>query len=142
MKVLSLDTRAGSLLIPVSMVAQVLASSNQRLCDHRQPYISYEINWREYSMPLINGSEALGATPIVDEDYSRAVVLWPLHGFGKNDFFAFSSREAPKIVVIDEAMTLLPSTILKEIRYAAGVIQIGSRLGVIPDLKTLAHDVF
>ncbi|NKB75455.1 MAG: hypothetical protein GKR96_00065 [Gammaproteobacteria bacterium] len=142
MKVLSLDTRAGSLLIPVSMVAQVLASSNQRLCEHRQPYISYEINWREYSMPLVNSSEALGATAILDEDYSRAVVLWPVHGFKQNDFLAFSSREAPKIIVIDDTMVLLPSTMSKEIRYAAGVIQVGSRLGIIPDLKTLAQDVF
>ena len=93
-------------------------------------------------MPLINSSEALGATPILDEDYSRAVVLWPLLGFKKNEFLAFTSREAPRIVVIDEAMALLPSTMLKEIRYAAGVIQVGNRLGIIPDLKTLAQDVF
>ena len=142
MKVLSLDTRAGSLLVPVSMVAQVLASSNRRPYDHRQPYVSYEINWREYAMPLINSSEALGAATIADESYSRAVVLWPLKGCRQTDFFAFTSTQAPKIIVVDDSAKLLPSTMQKEIRYAAGVIQVESRLGIIPDLKNLAQDLF
>ena len=142
MKVLSLDTRVGSLLIPVSMVAQVLVSSNSRPFEHRQSFVNHEINWREYTMPLINSSEALGALKIVDEDHSRAVVLWPLKGFKQTDFLAFTSTEAPKIVVLDESVQALPATNLKEIRYASGVVQIGSRLGIIPDLKHLAQDVF
>jgi len=93
-------------------------------------------------MPLINSSEALGAAPVHDESYSRAVVLWPLKGFKKNEFFAFSSIKAPEIVAIDEQVKVLPSTMLKEIRYAAGVIEIDSRLGIVPDLKSLAQDVF
>ena len=142
MQVLALDTRVGLLLIPVSMVAQILASANQRPLDHRQSYVSNEISWREYSMPLINSSQALGATSLSNENYSRAVVLWPLKGYKKNDFFAFSSEKAPRVIVIEEGTKLLPATMLKEIRYAKGIIEVENQLGIIPDLNTLTQDIF
>jgi len=148
MQVLSLETRAGLLLIPVSMVAQITSRARQSTLDHELPFIRNFIQWREYDIPLIFSSEMLGAQQGMDDSYLRSVVLWPMDGGEKTDLFALSSLDSPRVIEIEDDTRLAPAEVRDEFNengdssFTLGLIQLGDKLGIIPDLKHLSEQTF
>jgi hypothetical protein len=147
MQVLSLDTSAGALLIPVSMIAQILSRSGQAEFSHSLPFIRRSVQWREYRVPLVYSSELLGAEHGSDEIYLRGVVLWPLKGTGATDLFALTSLESPKVITIASDTVLdnsddeiSPSQGARD--FIIGGLQAEGQKGYIPDLKLLASSIF
>jgi hypothetical protein len=147
MQVLSLETKAGALLVPVSMVAQILSRSEPAEFSHSLPFIRSSVQWREYSVPLVYSSELLGEMQGSDEDYRRGVVFWPLKGTGATDLFALTSLESPKVITIASDTTLtssqgekLPSGISSD--FIIGGLEAEGQTGYIPDLKHLAASIF
>jgi len=148
MQVLSLEAHAGLLLIPVSMVAQITSRARQSVLDHELPFIRNSIQWREYDIPLVFSSEMLGAQQGMDDSYLRSVVLWPMNGAGKTDLFALSSLDSPRVIEIEDDTSIAPVEVHDEFNedgdssLTLGLIQLGDKLGIIPDLKYLSELTF
>jgi hypothetical protein len=148
MQVLSLDTHAGLILVPVSIVAQITSRTRQSALDHELPFVRNSVQWREYNVPLAFSSEMLGAVQGTDDSYLRSVVLWPMKGGAKTDLFALSSLDSPRVMDIGDDVVAAPveiSDLFSEDRdqgFTLGFIQLGDRLGIIPDLKRLSEKLF
>ena len=100
MQALTLDTLFGQLLIPISMVAQIASRSEHKDIERSLSFVNSSISWREYNIPLVSSSEMLGAERGADDNYDRAVILWPIQGAENQDLFALTSLESPKIINI------------------------------------------
>jgi chemotaxis signal transduction protein len=148
MQVLSLDTHAGLLLVPVSIVAQITSRDRQSAFEHELPFVRSAVQWREYNVPLVFSSEMLGVVQGMDDSYRRSVVLWPMKGGAKTDLFALTSLDSPRVIEIEDDAVAAPvevGEVFKEnsdLGYTLGFIQVGDRLGIIPDLKQLSEKLF
>ncbi len=148
MQVLSLDTQSGLLLIPVSMVAQITSRTEESSLAHDLTFIRSSIRWREYQIPLLFSSEVLGANQGADDAYLRSVALWPMKGSKITDLFALSSLDSPRVVSIESEVSSAPIEIHDEFNehgdssFVLGIIELGEKLGIIPDLKSLSEEVF
>ena len=144
MQVLALDTAFGSILLPVSTVAQIINRSGEQPLDHALPFVRTKVRWQGLDVPLVYSSEMLGGEDGSDADFARAVVLWPMRGSAPTDLFALSSRNSPNVVELGEDSTAdLPrSTINGDDSYTLGCIVLGSGTGIIPDLKLISRRIF
>ena len=148
MQVLSLDTHFGLILVPVSIVAQITSRGRQSDLDYELSFIRNSIQWREYDIPLVFSSEMLGAEKGGDDAYLRSVILWPMRGGDKTDLFALSSLDSPRVIGIEDDAGIAPVEIGDEFNensdpeFTLGFIQLGDRLGIIPDLKRLSEKIF
>ena len=139
MRVLSLSTKAGMVLLPVSMVAQIVSISNAIPINHRQKYVSSIVRWREFDVPVVQSSRVFSDGELTDEFPTRAVIVWPMEGYQRHDLFALSSTAAPRVILVNESASLVSS---KASPYAMGVIEIGEETAIIPDLSAISKDVF
>lgn len=146
MQILTVQAQQGYILIPVSMVAQIVSKSEHVPISHSSGFIHNAIAWREYRIPLINSSEMLGAIQGSDEEYDRAVIVWPMKGSRSVDLFAFTSLESPRVITIDEKIGKLEidtDSVNKEsLELVLQILDIDSKAGFIPDLKQLSKLVF
>jgi chemotaxis signal transduction protein len=146
MQVLTVQAQQGYILIPVSMVAQIVSKSEDVSSSHSSGYIRSTIVWREYRIPLINSSEMLGANQGSDEEYDRAVILWPMKGSRSVDLFAFTSLESPRVITIDkniEKLEIDTTSISKQsIELVLQILDIDGKAGFIPNLKKLSKLAF
>ncbi len=148
MQVLSLETHVGLILVPVRIVAQITSRASQSVLDHELSFVRNSIQWREYNVPLVFSSEMLGAVHGTDDTYIRSVVLWPMKGATKTDLFALSSLDSPRVIDIEDDTVAAPIEVgdifneNSDQGFTLGFIQIGDRLGMIPDLKRLSEKIF
>ncbi len=170
MQVLTLKAQPRNLLVPVSMVAQILGHEKEDLYAHSLPFINSCIQWREFRVPLVYASHMLGAPPGSDRNYERAVVLWPMEGTRNTDLFALTSMDSPKVVTIGEesgrsdvvfrlgeqvhgnvviiggesGRSDAPEEAGRTVGsdYVLGGAKLEGAEGLIPDLSALARDIF
>ncbi len=148
MQVLSLGTCAGSLLVPVGVVAQIAGSEERISQAHELPFIRNQIQWREYSMPLVYSSEMLGAGVGSDDACKRSVIFWPMKGCGHTELFALTSLDSPKVLNLDEDVAAVRvdtgegAYSLYNSRYVLGLVRLEDKPGIIPNLKYLAETIF
>ena len=61
MQVLALEFKAGIMLVPFSMVAQIVSRSLIKPFHCSASFVSSSISWRDIEVPLVYSSEMLGA---------------------------------------------------------------------------------
>ena len=146
MQVLTLKAQPRNLLVPVSMVAQILGHEKEEVYAHSLPFVSSSIQWREFRVPLVYSSHMLGAAPGSDRNFERAVVLWPMEGTRNTDLFALTSMDSPRVVTIGDGSgqseVLEEAGRLADSGYVLGGAELEGAEGVIPDLSALARDIF
>ena len=149
MQVLSLKTTIGSLLVPVSMVAQILSRGDMNEYGHDENFVRHSIGWREYEIPLLYSSEMLGAVNGSDVEFERSVILWPLQGAEKTDLFSLTSLDSPKVVNVENNLSTIKAsddiTALcenGELKNYLGLISLENTLGIIPDLMGISKKIF
>ena len=148
MQVLALESIVGNILVPVSMVAQIVSRSLTKPFQSYADFVSSSIDWRDIEIPLIYSSEMLGAESGADAEFERAVVLWPMKGRQAADLFALTSMGSPHVVSIDEDTKRMEdngsSVISNESarEYVLDYLQIEGHPAVIPDLRLISNLVF
>ena len=148
MQVLALESKAGNILVPVSMVAQIVSRSLMKPFQNHADFVSSSINWRDIEIPLVYSSEMLGADSGSDAEFERAVVLWPMKGRQAADLFALTSLGSPHVVTIDEGIKRVEgngsSVITNETarEYVLDYLQIEDRPAMIPDLRLISNLIF
>jgi len=147
MQVLALDYQSGFVLVPVSMVAQIVSRLSTKEYSSDLNFLSTSVNWREMDIPLVNSSELLGAETGADSAAQRAIVLWPMKGCKPTDLFALTSIGSPQVVSItaDNKRLSPDSGAIKSESakmFAMDCLDIDGKPGVIPDLKLLSTLIF
>ena len=147
MQVLSFEVEPGNLLVPISMVAQIIRRSELQEYHHKLPIVRQSLNWREKQIPLVNSSELLGSAMDSDKQYQRAVVLWPMQGTKPTDVFALTSLNSPRIEVIDSSVGSInrADMVAHGLTYGhftLGVFSFQDRMSFIVDLAKLATVIY
>ena len=142
MKVLALETKLGPLLVPVSMVAEILGVMKLQQSSYQRGWILGDFHWREYLVPLVCSAGALGADMEESTQYARTVILWPMKDSSPVNFFALTGLGAPRVIDIDSEPAPDQSGITGQLDHLLGYVQLKDRIGIIPDLKNLAHEIF
>lgn len=147
MQVLALDYQSGFILVPVSMVAQIVSHSNTKEYSCDLKFLSTSVNWREMEIPLVNSSEMLGADSGADKASRRAVILWPMKGCKPADLFALTSTGSPQVVTIsaENKRISLENGIVKSEsakKFTLDCLDIEGKPGIIPDLKLLSTLIY
>jgi len=144
MQVLALEFKAGIMLVPISMVAQIVSRSLIKPFHCSASFVSSSISWRDIEVPLVYSSEMLGAESGSDAEFERAVLLWPK----ATDLFALTSMGSPHVVTIDEDIKRLEdegsSIVSKESakQYVLDYLQVDEKPAVIPDLRLISNLIF
>ena len=141
MRVVVLETAPGPLVIPATLVAGVVAGATQRPSDHQHKWIDGDFRWRGFTVPVINRAAAFA----VDEQAkpeTHAIILKPMNGGKPDEFFALTGFAMPQLVNIDHHPVATPDDTDKQPQHLLGYVQLDRRLGLIPDLKTLANEIF
>jgi hypothetical protein len=148
MQVLALESKAGNILVPVSMVAQIVSRSLMKPFQCHVDFVSSSINWRDIEIPLVYSSEMLGAESSSDAEFERAVVLWPMKGGQAADLFALTSIGSPHVVTIDADIKRMgdngSSVVSKESarEYVLDYLEVEGRPAMIPDLRLISNVIF
>ena len=140
MQVVTLKMSSGHLLVPVSIVAQIIGSSGLSAYDGRLPSVRNAITWRDYRIPLVFSSELCGAPEGSDEDFERSVVLWPMKGAGATDMIALSSQNSPRVVNITPDSGMGDQAVYGD--FSLGTVSVEGGLGIIPDLEKLSNTIY
>jgi len=142
MQVLSLNAQGFQVLVPVSMVAQILGtaplSNPKSEVVQSMPFLCGNFQWREYQVPLFDIS-AMHVSGAAGSSYERMVVLWPLASAGKRAFFALTSLGPPRVVDINEGSI---AGHLPDFKYMSGSVNLPDGLGIVPDLQKLSDQYF
>ncbi len=147
MQVLNLTIKPGNVLIPVSMVAQIIGREGFADFDGTLPCVRNSIAWRDYTIPLVD-SQALWGDGEGGEFIARSVVLWPMKGSGPGDMIALSSLESPRVLNIASDSVILNSEKEQgekqggEQDYILGRMRVESGMGIIPDLIKLSASIY
>ena len=148
MQVLTLQFKAGNILIPISMVAQIVSRSAIKPFHCRADFVSSKIIWRGIEIPLVYSSKMLGAESGSDTEFERVVVLWPMKGNQAEDLFALTSIGSPHVVNIDSDVERLEnhelSIVSKESsrKYVLDYLQVEGKPSVVPDLRLISNLIF
>ncbi|MGR3914434.1 MAG: chemotaxis protein CheW, partial [Gammaproteobacteria bacterium] len=106
----------------------------------RRNLIQRHFDWRGLQVPLLDAAAAVGAPPRPLTRGARAVVLRPLQGSRATAFFALASAAPPMLL---EVAAHAPAVTPREPPdNALGCVQLQHRIGIIPDLRRLAHGIF
>ncbi len=136
MQILSIPARGFQLLVPVSMVAQVIARVASTPTALEIQGLDGMIRWNDLRLPLFRTSELMGGKPSDDGDYRQIVVLWPMRSAGRQSYLALTSLDTPEVVPAAdwlEAEGVMPRP------WALAYAAMPNGLGVIPDLDALAR---
>ena len=148
MQVLALEFKAGNILIPISMVAQIVSRSLVKPLHCNADFVSSTISWRDIKIPLVYSSEMLGAESGSDSEFERAVILWPMKGNQAKDLFALTSIGSPHVVTIeadvkrlkDSGSSIVPKESAR--KYVLDYLQVEGKPSVIPDLRLISSLIF
>ena len=150
-RVVALETRLGPVLIPVSMVAEIVArvQMDRQPSDYAPDWVCGDFHWRGLRLPLIDSAGALGGG-LRETRPEHAAILRPMKGGKPDAFFALTSNAPPTVIEIDSAPPPLspvappPSAPHQGERLTnlLGRVQIERRTGIIPDLSGLARQLF
>ena len=143
MQALIVDNPQGAVLIPVSLVAQIVSHEQIQPTVRQVPFLLGEIPWREFHVPVISGCRILGGTAAQDDEFQRAVILWPMKGGKTTDFFAIASHDAPRVVNIEhQAFTDSGRADAFDAKYCMGCVELPDGIAVIPNLTQVADEIF
>ena len=154
-RVVLLETSRGTLVIPATMVAEIVSTpqspAHESKHEHEHEWISGDFLWRGCTVPLINN--AVVFADVVDDaddtdDAERkqtkhgkyAVILLPMKERQPDEFFALCGFAAPSVIEIDD-QAVAPDT-GQAPQHLLGYVQLEQRLGLVPDLNALAHGIF
>jgi len=170
-RVLALETPRGAMLIPLNLIADIVnlpvsspaspqpgdfarhdeagkdfTRSNFTGDDSaqgdapRRSLIRRNFDWRGLQVPLLDASAAVGAPTSPLSRGARAVVLRPLQGSRATAFFALAGNGPPALL---EVAVHAPAVTPREPPdNALGCVQLQHRIGIIPDLRRLAREIF
>lgn len=141
MKVLAIAANNYQLLLPISMVAQIVGLDTiNRSPDIQHEHLAGLVTWRGYDIPLIRSSELTGQRLNADQEFERIVILWPMKSASNRSFLALTSMTAPRVIEIDREQLISTKT---RIPYSQGVVQLDDAgFGIIPDIARLAAEIY
>ena len=157
-RVVLLETSRGTLVIPATMVAEIVSTpqspAHEAEHEHEHKWISGDFLWRGCTVPLID-SGAIFADVVDDaaaddtDDTERkqtkhgkyAVILLPMKERQPDEFFALCGFAAPSVIEIDDQAAAAPDT-GQAPQHLLGYVQLEQRLGLVPDLNAVAHGIF
>ena len=140
MQVVTLKVDSGHLLVPVSIVAQITSSAELTPYEGNLPFVRNAITWRNFRVPLVNSSELCGAPAGADDEFERAVVLWPMQGAKASDMIGLTSQNSPRVINVSDDSVQAESSIDSD--YVLGAVSIEGGLGIIPDLEKISRNLF
>ncbi len=149
-RVVALETRLGPVLIPVSMVAEIVArvQMDRPPSDDAPDWVCGDFHWRGLRLPLIDSAGALGGG-MRETRPEHAAILRPMKGGKPDAFFALTSSAPPTVIEIDSAPPPLSPVAPPpsggsggRLTHLLGRVQIERRIGIIPDLTSLARQLF
>ena len=158
-RVVLLETSRGTLVIPATMVAEIVSTTqspaHEPEHEHEHEWISGDFLWRGCTVPLIDSAEIFA--DVVDDaddtddtdDTERkqtkhgkyAVILLPMKERQPDEFFALCGFAAPSVIEIDDQAAAAPDT-GQAPQHLLGYVQLEQRLGLVPDLNAVAHGIF
>ena len=145
-RVVALETRLGPVLIPVSMVAEIVArvQIDTQPSDDAPDWVCGDFHWRGLRLPLIDSAGALGGG-LRETRPEHAAILRPMKGGKPDAFFALTSNAPPTVIEIDSSPVVPPPSAPNQggrLTNLLGRVQIERRIGIIPDLAGLARQLF
>lgn len=170
MRVVVLETSPGPLVIPAAMVAAVVSAVDWQSMEdepaHQHEWIDRQFSWRDLQVPIIKNATAFGISHANRNDgedskdgkdseehksaqpREYAVILWPLKNCRPDEFFALTSDCPPRVINIDDCEiddctpAAAPTDSEMQPNHLLGYVRIDQRIGLIPDLQTIAAKIF
>lgn len=131
------------MLIPVSLVAQIVSKEQLQPTVRNVPFLLGEIPWREFQVPIVSGSAITGGLARADEAFQRSVILWPMKGGKTTDFFAVSSHDAPKVVNVEpDTADATGELAIGDKNLVLGAATTMGSVAAIPDLNRISSLIF
>jgi hypothetical protein len=139
MQVLSLFADGFQVLLPVSMVAQIIGRTQVIEAEPVVRGMAGKISWREFEVPLLLTSELMAAKTGKDESYERIVVLWPMKSAGNQGFLSLTSLGPPRVIDIEDQTS---PAITPDLNYLMGAVVLDNGVGAIPDIDLISSDIY
>lgn len=126
-----------TLLIPSAIVAEVITVSNLFPQPASPEWCAGLASWRNRAIPVISIEALAGKSYVPPGPRSKFVVFFPLPGCHESQFFAVQSLSEPQPNNISETKDIMVDT--PKLPIAAAALNMGSAIGVIPDLEYLKN---
>ncbi len=142
MQALLIDHDPYSLVIPVDLVAEIVGKVSIRPTRYSLDWVIGHFKWRKLRVPMLSISALLGLPDDDTTNWNRVVVIWPMKGGAKTDFFALICQETPRVVEISDSDAVDAEQIADSVANSLGFIKSGDKVAVIPDLKSITTRLF
>lgn len=166
---LTVNMNASVLLIPLSMIAEMGGAWKPQPGTQDHQWIDGTFFWRGLDVPVVNAARAFNVTHPADQACDSIVILQPLEDRETNHFFALAVCGQPKLIEVDAQLLAvqpnsaespsadssssdssssdassseLPENELHNWTNLLGCVQLEHGIGIIPDLKKIARQIF
>lgn len=137
---LLIPTTSFSLLIPSANIAEVIIVSNLSPLPAGPDWCAGLAVWRNRAIPVISLEVLTGKSYVPPSPRSKYVVFFPLPGCHESQFFAIQSLSEPQPNSVTDTKGIIVKT--PDMPIAASALNMGSAIGIIPDLNWLKTTLY
>lgn len=142
MQVVALQMTSGMLLIPLSMVAEVVGVQKLQPATSQCEWVEGEFHWSGLKVPLLNVLRAFDCNAATDQPCESVVILWPMKSGEADAFFAVTAPGYPTLLEIDSRLPATEPDCAEPMSTLLGGVQLDHCIGMIPDLNSMARQIF
>ncbi len=134
---LLIPTEAVPLLVPSTMVAEVMGIGDLALINSAEDCVLGVMDWRGLRVPVLSFEALVGGSTPRPGPRSKLVVFYPLPGRGRTDFFAVLANSDPRSRLVS-ADQLKPNDAAQEDRPCTlSVFEFDGGQACIPDMHAV-----
>ncbi len=134
---LTIPTQIGTLIIPSATIAEVLNVPSMTPIPFAPPWVSGVIAWRNTAVSVVSFEALLGTSPLPPVSASKIVVLYPLPGRNRWEFFSIMAVSEPRPQEVNNSAIALPADELPQSPYIAAGLKLRDQPFFIPDFEAL-----
>jgi len=133
---LLVPTQPGVMVLPSAMVCEVQAGSGILSVPGTRAWVLGYVMWRDMPVSVVSYDRLVGGTCTV-ADIRKLVILYPLPGRPRHDFFAFATHAEPRTSFIDSGFEPESGPQGLPRQHIAAFLKMPQGLGIIPDFQAL-----
>lgn len=134
---LEIPLQGTTLLIPSASVAEVINPVEVSAIPFSEPWLLGVIGWRSLAVPVVSLDLLMGKEAAAPRPGSKIVVLYPLSGRQKWEFFAVVAYAEPRPQSLNGSETAASASDLPPAPFIAAGLKLGDKVMAIPDIEAL-----
>jgi len=137
LRIVLVPTRAMTLLVPSTAVAEVVGFADLKLLSGASGSLLGVFEWRGIRLPLLSVEALFGEQAPVADQRAKVVVFYPLPGQRRSDFFAVLASADPHSRVVSAEQLVEDNAPPAPNQFIARTCMVGGEPAGIPDLGVI-----